>query len=462
MPGLIAALMTGVRSLMAHQTALQTTGHNIANANTPGYSRQIPILATTPPEGGMRDEMPAPWTLGTGVQVQEVRRARDVFVDRQIWIDKQTGGYWEELKRAFEQIEAYFPESEESGINKLLGDFFDAWHDLSLAPEDTTARVCVIRAADSLANAFNMAAQNLDDLRNSLDDSLDGAVTDINTITAEIAKMNCEIRVAELGGVAANDLRDKRDLLTDELANLINIQVTPEADNTYTITVGGDVLVQGSNAELMETVTGPGGFLEVRWVSSNPVTITNGKTAGLIHARDTVVPSYRTELDQLAAGIINAVNTQHALGYDLNGGAGGAFFTGTDAGTIAVSSTIEADTSLVAAASTPAPGVNCNSLAIAALAHQITMPNATFSGFYAAMLGRLGAESREAARTSENQELILRMLDDQRQEVCGVSLDEEMTNLIRFQRGYEAAARVVTTVDELLSLVVNRLGVGGR
>jgi len=461
-PGLNMALEIGMRSLMAHQKALQTTGHNISNANTEGFSRQIPIFTSTLPE-----KMGTTGYLGSGVRIQEIRRARDIWLDQQVWRDNQTGGYWKAVEGAFQEMESYFPESEESGINAQLNGFFNSWQDLSAAPEEAAQRISVVQNAIALADSFNTAGRHLSALRSSLDADVGATVDEINRIAGGIGSLNYEIRFAEWQNQNANDFRDKRDLLVDQLSDLVNIQVAEQSDGTITVTLGADILVQSTTVEQMQTVVGPTGFLDVEWASTgNPVPATNGKLAGLLYARDTVLPSYQTEIDQLATGLINATNAQHALGFDLSGNPGGAFFVGTDASTMAVAPAVSADPSLIAAASTPTPGDNGNALAIAMLGDQITMPvglpDTTFNGFYASTLGRLGAESREATQTVENQDLVLRMLDERRQQVSGVSMDEEMSKMIKYQHAYEAAARVVTAVDELLDLVVNRLGIVGR
>ena len=464
MPGLNVALEIGKRALVAHQMALQTVSHNISNASTEGYTRQVPQFETTPPE-------PAPALtqgyLGTGVILNGTQRKRSIWIDQQMWRDSQTGGYWEELQGTLHELETFYPESAENGISTLLSDFFHAWQELSRSPEEATMREAVVQDAIGLANTFNLTGQRMSDLRGFLDQEVGQVVGEINQITQEIADLNHEIRFAEWQVKGANDLRDKRDLLVDKLSKLINIQVAEQADSTITITVGADILVQNETAELMQAVVGGSGYLDVEWAATgNPVPVTNGKLGGLLYCRDTMVPSYITELDSLAAELINAVNTQHGLGFDLSGNPGGAFFVGADAATIGVSAAVQADPNLIAAAGAAAgaPGDNSNALAIAMLADQLVagLGNTTFSGYYGSILGRLGTETQEADSTLENQELVLKMLEERRQAVSGVSMDEEVANLIRYQRAYQAAARVITSVDELLELVVNRMGLVGR
>lgn len=464
----------GRRALAAQQRGLETTGHNIANANTRGYSRQEAVLATTSPFAypGM-----GAGQLGTGVVVQSLRRVREEFLDAQFRSEAKALGRWEVRRDTLEKLEAMINEPTDEGLSKLLDRFFAAWEELANNnPAGEAARATVRQEGIALAEAFNHLAAQLNDLAADLSASIEIRVGEVNSLARQIRDLNAQIVKAEAGNMAANDLRDRRDLLLDELARVVPLQVEEDRFGAVSLVVGDHTLLSGFQVNELTYNKGSG---EVTWpdgaaYQSGPQPY--GSLQGLLEARDVLVPKYRARLDALAAGLAQAVNDQHKLGYDLDGNTGQPFFEevsgGINAGNIRVSTAILEDTRRIAAAlsggasgSTPPPsGDGANALKIGQIKNTLQpgLGNVTLGDYYNALVAELGVEGQEAARMVDNQELLTGQLDNRRQSVSGVSLDEEMTNMIRFQQAYTAAARVITAVDEMLETLINRTGLVGR
>ncbi|HAF17335.1 MAG: flagellar hook-associated protein FlgK [Thermacetogeniaceae bacterium] len=502
-------LQIGLRSLRTQQRSLDVTSHNIANANTPGYTRQEAIMVTTPPYPvPALDGYIGAGQIGTGVEVSEIRRMRDRFLDYQMRSESKILGYWEAQQDALEKIEGIINEPSDSGLRSIMEDFWIALDELAKDPESLAARSLVVETGRSLADAFNHIDTQLSELVSDLNRNLKVMVDDINSMARQIADLNMQILKVEVSGARANDLRDKRDLLVDRLAKTINIKVVENENGTITVNISGRALVQGENANKL-VVGNSDDYPEIYWQDdqsrSYPLTITGGTVRGIIDARgykhgeevEGFIPALQKQMDILAKGIAEAFNEIHRIGAGLNGDTGLDFFMSKDgsvsitAGNIAVNQELSADPSKVAAAElrpilddpddyenkielngtwyTWDKGDGSNALQLAKLKEtQIIDINSTqdqlFSpdDYYNAIIGELGVTAQQAYRMVENQELLVSQIENNRLSVSGVSLDEEMVNMIRFQHAYNAAARVITTMDEMIDLIINRMGLVGR
>jgi flagellar hook-associated protein 1 FlgK len=453
----------GRLALFAQQRAISVTSQNIANVNTPGYSRQEAVFTTTSPVSSSSGQ------IGTGVQIDEIRRIVDRFIENQITSEQSSLGRSQIDKSILGRVEATFNDSQGTGINQAINDFFAAWQDLADNPQGRPERLVLLSRAGTLAQQFVWADSQLQQIRNDLNSEIVGTIGEVNALAARIAALNDQIGRAEMTGQTANDLRDERGRLLNDLAQKINISTFENDMGQVTVMIGGGKpLVEANRASSIRGVADPGnsGFVNIEFDpgtgSTTDITasITDGRLKGLLDLRDTVVPGYIGQLDQLAAAIIAEVNTQHQLGFDLNGAAGGDFFTPTPlgsgaAGTMAVAIT---DPDLIAAASSLAgvPGDNGNALFLAQLQDRtvVVLGNATVQDFYSGLVGEIGARSQLAQSSLSAQDVVMRRLSDQRESVSGVSLDEEMTRLIQFQRAYQAAARLITVADELYQTIL--------
>jgi flagellar hook-associated protein 1 FlgK len=451
-------LETGARSLAAHQIALETTGHNVANVDTPGYSRQRVDMSPTAP----LDIVVA--RLGTGVEAGRITRLRQESLDLQVRGEVSERGYWESIVGARHAAETAFGD-EELGLEPSLLDFFAAWQDLTTGPEEMPLRTVLVARAGNLADALNTASGRLKGIHGILDMELEGAIGEVNRLAVEIAGLNRDVFRSELSGQTANDLRDRRDLALDELSRLASVTWTEGPGGRVDVFIGTGALVQGDTANSMSAVAGPDGWLVAEWDAGGSVSAASGALAG-IEAAHAEVRLLESGLNELAGAVISSVNGLHTAGFDLRGAAGLDFFQGTDAATISVNPALESDPSLVAAAGVPALGDNQVALAIAQLADEpllpLSGPAATASEHFGSLAASLGESVRTAAAREEALSISLEALEAWRSSVSGVSVEEEMIDLMRYQRSYQAAARVITLVDEVMDLIVNRLGIGGR
>ncbi|CAM2934251.1 flagellar hook-associated protein FlgK [Paenibacillus sediminis] len=519
-------LETAKRSLFANTAAMNTTGHNIANANTPGYSRQVVgLVASRPIEApGLFNKSTAPGQLGTGVEYNYIKRVRESFLDDQYWDANKSLGEWEVQADTLSKLEKVFNEPSDSGLSTVLNNFWNSWSSLSKDPENVTSRKIVRENALALVDAFNETSKKLTDMQDDLTQRVSVTADHINTLTSQIAQLNDEIMRIEGQRDNANDLRDQRDLIIDELSKLTNVSVTEQSDG-YTVVAGGLQLVSGNNSVQTTAADWEGAY------SAN--TLISGDVFGTIKSRDVLVKNYLDQLNDMANTITNGeitvtipagsvlpdntvldgvtytganrtltsdltvtvkgLNELHQLGYIFGTGTppatAPAFFVSQDGGPITAASiglnpVIQNDPSQIASSlrtitlTPPAVGEetvtgnNTIALLISGLKSVPFKFNGTSSNngiatgtvddYYRSIIGQLGVESEEATRQQTNNQLLVDQVDSRRQSVSGVSTDEEMTNLIKFQHAYAAASRFMTTVDQNLDKVINSMGMVGR
>lgn len=463
-------LSIALRALLAQQQALETTGQNIANTNTEGYSRQVVRMrasnAITLP--GVEGQ------LGTGVEVAAVERLRSAFFDSQIRTQSHGLGRFETTEEFLQQIELVFNEPSESGISGALGRFFNAWREVSSQPEAISARRALVARAEEVATLLNTAARNLNALQQDADQRVRLRIDDINGLAQQIALLNDRIARVQATGDRPNDLRDERDRLLTRLSKIVDFISSEDSEGRVTVTIGGRNLVQGIDAFRLATSINASTFRDVVWYADNvAATLTGGQLYGLRLARDSDVATRLSDLNSLASTLVSQVNTLHAAGYGLpttalpTGSTGDNFFNpaGTTAATITVSSTITGDPNRVAASTAASsPGNGANALAIANLqASRVMVSNTqTIEEFFTGIMTRLGADTQQATLARETQETLVEHMRKLQAAQAGVNLDEEAARLIQYQRAYQGAARVMTAIDELIDLIVNRLGAGGR
>ncbi len=463
MPGLLQGLEIGKRALFTNQVYLQTIGHNIANVNTPGYTRQRVQIAPTFPEGSPSG------SIGTGVSVTNIKQVRDLFLGQQFREGTKSLGQWSYKEKILGQVESLFSEPNDNTLSDRLNKFWNSWDELSKSTSGAN-RENVLGSATFLVNGLHEMAGQLESLRAGIDQDMVTMINDINRLATEIANTNQQIKITELGGSSANDLRDIRAQMVDELAVLVDVNTIEQDNGELRVMIGRMEIVNGSHAVKVsaEPVNEGGRSTHNLVLDGSTVNIRNlgGQLKGLVDARDELVPQYLDELNLLTRTVIEQVNSLHETGYGLDGSTGMAFFDPnfTDASTIRINDALSLDPDKIAASASGEEGDGDIARQISALRTQRLMINntSTIEDYYGSLIGRLGVESNEAQSFSDNYELLVHQIQNQRQSVEGVSLDEEMANMIKFQRAYDAAARVITTMDEALDMVISRMGVVGR
>ncbi|MBD3216659.1 MAG: flagellar hook-associated protein FlgK [candidate division Zixibacteria bacterium] len=465
MYGLFNGLEIGKRALLSSQLAMTTLGHNMANVNTPGYSRQrVSITSATPVD--------TPWgNAGSGVEIKAIEQIRDLFLTDQYRNENANLGRWEGLEKSISQIEGFFNEPQENSLGESLDRFWSAWQELANRPEDHASRVSLVQEAQSLENNFHQLDKQLRDLRQNTDNDIKNLVHTLNQYGAQIANLNLQITYQELGSEKANDLRDQRDLLIDELSQYVDVKIVERSNGQSAVLIGAMAFVDG--AEFLEIGTDIKSeenttTTKVIWASTDvEIKFSNGQMASLFQMRDQIIPEYQRAIDNLAQGIVENVNSVHRNGIDMDGVTGRDFFDPqyTDAEHISLDVAILENADHIAASLSGGPGDGSNALAVAEILSQSRVMqdgSTTIREFYGSIVGGLGIESMEATNYKDNYGLLVRQIENQRQSVQGVSLDEEMTNLVRFQNAYEAAARVITAMDQALDTLINGTGVVGR
>ncbi|MBW2164914.1 MAG: flagellar hook-associated protein FlgK [Deltaproteobacteria bacterium] len=460
MSNVFGILNTGRTALLTQQKAIDVTGHNIANVNTDGYSRQRVNMETNEPYSSQ------PGQTGTGVRAAEIQRIYDRFLGAQINNENQNLGNWETQKGVLERVEIIFDESSGYGLNQAMSEFWNAWQDLANNPSDYAGRAALLAKSETMTATFNNIYSNLEQIQTDIDTSIMGTVKEINSIAERIAGLNQKIALTEVGGQNANDYRDSRDLLLKELSLKINIDSFENSDGKVTVLVaGGRPLVENISSWNLSTQPDvDSDFQDIAWTDSdgNLVDITDsisgGKLKGWIEARDVTIPDYLSKLDNLAEGIITEVNDLHKAGLGLNDAsvAGRNFFAGTTATNMAVD--VDDVNNIAAAGSLDGlPGGNSNAIEIANLQNALKMNSdtATFDDYYNSLVSDVGSGVQKATVNFDHQSSMVTHLDNYRESVSGVSLDEEMVNLIKFQHGYNAAARLISVADELLDRVIS-------
>jgi flagellar hook-associated protein 1 FlgK len=430
-------LQTSLRGLLAQQRALDTTGHNIANASTAGYSRQEAVMAASDalviPQGAVQGGAGA--HIGSGVDVLAYRRIRDTFLDLQYRAQATRLG--EEAGRAqgLDRAEVALSEPSDNGINKQLSEFWSAWADLANAPDDPAARTSLLEKADALADAFGMVDAQLELVgRHAADEyaALTAPGGEIEQIGREIAALNDTIKRFVTAGDTPNDLMDNRDQLLDKLATFGSTSILSNADGSVDVTFGGAAapMIDAAGYHAEPLGTSPGGRLgALRDLSAVP--------GGLIDA-------YRAELGAVAETLSNAVNAIHPGFFSVSHAPPASY----GAATLSV---LVADATLLPG-TTPGASANERARAISELSGK--GPDSAYNAFIA----RVGSQVREASRNEANAQALTDAVQDRRESVAGVSLDEEMGNLIRFQRAYQASSRAMSTMDEMLDVLINRTG----
>jgi len=454
---LFTSLTTASRALATHRMGIDIAGHNIANVNTPGYARRVVDLAARGPG--------TPAGAGSGVDVMTIRALRDRLLEERLNREAPLEGREAVVASALQVVETALGRPGES-IDARLAAFFNSFAGLADDPTSRNLRHEVVLQGEAVAAAFRDMAGRLDRSRQDADREVRGLVDDINNLTTRIASLNQAI--ARTSAEASLHLRDEQGALVRRLAELVEISVVTRSDGGVDISAGqGRPLVVTANAYAIGvTSTAPSGFAAL---SINGATVTSeltgGRLGGHLYVRDTTIPAYQARLDEIAYELHQRVNALHTAGYDQSGVDAGDFFAFSTppsgmsgaAAALIVHSTVAADPTKVAAASIAQPGDNQTARAIASLRDDRVLSGntATFSDLWGQLVYRVGRDARSAADARDSRAEIVRQVESLRDNVSGVSLDEEAMNLLKFQRAYEANAKFFTIIDETLEMLLS-------
>ncbi len=455
------SLNTALTALYAQQRGLDVTGQNVANANTEGYTRQRVTMQAVG-----ASTTPAVWAtqskVGSGVDVTGVQRLRDSFLEARAQAEHGREAAMTTEAEAYARIEQAYGEPGDAGLQKQLEQLWNAFADLGDNP-DPTQRTAVLTQAGAVTDGLNRAASYLDTQWQVLREQVVATVEEVNTTASQVAELNGAIRRANQSGLPANELSDRRDQLVMRLADLTGGTVRGGGDGVVDVYLAGQALVRGDAAAPLHVpaangaVDRPGDDVAVTWDGPGglPVEVDAGRLGGELSALTRIVPGQLSALDGVATRLRDTVNAVHAEGYDTTGAPGGAFFSGTSARDLRVALT---DPARIAASARPGEVDGRNGAALARLREAPTGPDKAYEG----LIAGLGTAAKAVNDRLEIQSNLTARVDASREAQSGVNLDEEMVNLISYQHAYEGAARVMTTVDQMLDVLINRTGVVGR
>lgn len=454
-------LSTARSALLAQQAASNTTAHNIANANTEGYSRQNVSLAASPP---LRTPYGA---LGTGVSIVDIARERDVLLDSAYRREASAAADFRMRHELLGRIESNFGEIGGEGLGAAFDAFWSSWSDLANNPSNPAARSAVRETGRRVATEFNRLAGGLDEIARYARDRVEADVTRLNELTESIADLNRKIVAFESNGTTASDLRDARDIALDELSRIVPVQVVDRANGSVGVTVGGVGIVDGSSTQPLELESLGGGQWRLRTSAGTTVPTEGGSVGAALDVLTRELPRQLQALDEIAETIVNTVNDLHRQGISPAHGDDPAlgpidFFdpAGTDARSIRLSDAVRNDVRAIAAAFDDGTGeyragANDLALGLAQLRDDTdTVGNRSFGDAYADLVADVGFQVASARSSTSVHETLVAQSEARRASVSGVSIDEELTRLIQQQAAYRAAARVVTAVDEMLQSLV--------
>ena len=460
--------------ITAQRLSLEVTSENISNVNTPGYSRQTAILQTAP------TSIDKGFPLGRGVEVGEIQRAYDNFLQVQLTNENATNGWSSTVLASMKRAEQLFNEFTTDGLGKSMQDFFHAWQDLTANPQGQPERQAILARSQQMVDQFHRVNTYLNDIRREANQSLEGLTADVNDKLQQLASLNGQIRQIEIQSGRANELRDKRDLLLRDLSEKVGITSMEQSDGTISVSLSlGQPLVMGTDAATLSLepdaakagfykifATAPGGKTAVDITSIVGGTNNGqGEMGGTLQVRDTLVNTFISDLDELAFTLATEINTLHASGFGLTGSTGKNFFSITAtadgaSGLGGIEVNITNTNDIAAANADPAlggTGNNKNATAIASLYDTIlplSSGNMTMEGFYNSLVGKVGVAVQNADRAQNLSEGVIKQLDNLRESNSGVSLDEELASLIKYQKAFEGAAKLVNVGNEMMDTIL--------
>ncbi len=466
MSSLLSGLDIARQALQAQQFGLDVTENNISNVNTPGYSRQRVNMVPGEPIAEFDYE------AGAGVRAETVQSFRSSFLDYRVNQELSSQSELDAASAALQQIESLFNENSDTGLQSAISNFYQSFSSLANTPEDTALRQQVLSYAQDLGAQFRQDYEHLQSIRQIQDGEIAETVSQINSLSSQIAQLNVEVVAARNTNGNESTLRDQRQVLVDQLASLVDISYCEDDTGSMMIsTRQGTLLVAGSSFSSWQAVTSAtsGNLLEIHAGNTDITsTIQSGKLGGLLQVRDNNTASYLNQLDNMAAGIISSVNAQHVQGTDLNGDPGVNFFVpftqltpGSNTGAArAIQVAITSSDKIAVAGAGEGPGSNTNAKALAELQNQplAAGSSATVNQLYQNLVFQIGLDSRSALDGLNTQNQLLTQLQNQRDSASGVNLDDEAVSVLRYQKAYEASARFISVIDTLTQDLLNLIG----
>ena len=463
-------LYVSISGLQANKTSLNTVSHNISNVNNPNYVRQSTIQATNYYIKSPDNK----YQLGTGVNIQEIRQIRDEFLDIKYRNEVASYGYHKAKSAILEDVEGIFNEITDSGLQKVMDDFWDNWNELYKEADSLTIRGLVHESSVAFTDTLNHISMQLDNMTQNLNREIVVKVGQVNDILKNIAELNKGIKLVEGSNsrIKANDYRDERNALIDKLSELVPLSYHENKYGEAIISIQGKELISGEYINEIQIKNNPSGIAEIYWKNSNEKIDLNGlgELGGLIDVRDKSIDEYKGRLDQFVNTIATEINNIHRTGYDLGGNTGIDFFVPGDGSINAANIRVNPDLydfNKIAVSSKDdarGDGEIAKSIYLLRKTEIFTVSGNGMNTdeYYRDIVLSLGIERETSRSVVANQGFLIQKIDEKRKEISAVSLDEEMADMIKYQHSYVANSRVINAIDEMIENIVNRMGVVGR
>jgi flagellar hook-associated protein 1 FlgK len=476
MASTFGGLNTALTSLYAQRRGLDVTGQNIANANTEGYTRQRLRLAAN--DGNVNPGIYSTTTdrpVGNGVQIAGVDRTNSQYLDERTRVEHGNATYLTNQTTTYNSIEDVFKEPSDTAIQARMHDMWDAWNDVANNFQDPSTRSALIERATTVATSLNDAHGSLNDQFVANSNQMSTYVDQINTLAGNVAKMNNQIVVAKQAGMEPNELMDQRDKAVLQMSELAGATTIEQPNGALNVYLGNGPIVAGFDTRTVK-MTGPNSLdgvsptspAALQWTDTGTSITAGGTMGSMIDSMNTIIPNISTQLDAVAQKLASTVNAVHSTGYSADGTTGQNFFAGDVNGNITAKSITVAVTDPAKVAFSSGNPISADPAVAGTINHdiadQLTDIGTAGTGgdqVYQQMVGQLGVAAQASSRRSDIQNSVRDQVDTDKGAESGVNLDEEMTNLLTYQRGYEAASRVLTTIDSMLDQLINRTGVAG-
>jgi flagellar hook-associated protein 1 FlgK len=436
-------------ALSAAQYGLGVVSQNISNADTPGYVRRTAQQVSVDSVGGVPGIYPRPGGP-SGVRDAGTSRMNDPIIDIRARTEYARGAAADTAAGNISAIESIFPEPSDNGLSEQLNTFWNDWTAVANDPGSSAARSVLLQDGVTVATTLNSMSASLDGITAQVQQSLAATATTVNNAATQLANLNAQIAITTATGGDTNNLLDQRDSLLDTISKAVGGTVTINANNSATVVVDGQNLVSGNVAGTVAVSS------DQLTIDGTAVNLSSGSASADVIALATTIPNYRAQLDDVADALSSSVNSAQASGYDLSGNAGAAVFGGSGASGISV---VLTDPTAIAASGAPGGNLDgSNALALAKAAKSLTSPDS----LYTQLVGNLATATAAANQQQTVQSAVTSSVDALRTSASGVSVDEEVSNMLTYQHAYSAASRILTTMDEMLDTLINHTGVVGR
>ncbi len=439
------------RSLAVYQKVLGVTSNNIANANNEDYTRQRVVLSAEAPQtfGNIQ--------IGMGVKLETIQRMKNQTLDNQIIKSQSSLKFSEKQSKIVSQVESLFSEPSDLGLSNLLNAFYNSFEKLSASPTSVPLRTNVIQSAQNLSVKAQSIYEGLDEMKLDLAKESENTVTEINNYLTQINTLNKQIYESSIMGNSANDLLDKRDRALEDLSGLVNISVVNDENNVANVSIGGVYAVGRLSKIELESIH-ENGKLQLKTLDgATTLSINGGELYSIYKSFNQDLKSYQSQLDSVLGNLYTEVNNLHSTGYSLTDPpeTGINFFSKYENGHLQINKDLLSDVNLIAASSDGTTGDNQIAKAIANIQSKKMSNGLTISDSYSNLVSTIGYEKVLQDQNAESFDLVISQLQEQKSNYSGVSLDEELTDVLKFQKSYNATAKIISIADEMLQTLIN-------